>query len=577
MAEEDLIFGKNRHMFGGIEPSNMKKFSSSVMGGKINLVCQLPSDTVIDGQTLCSVAGAVIRRKTTGYPVDEFDGDLIADITSDLTVQDPNVELGNAYYYAAFPYSKQGVYNRSKNDRTMCDFGADHYIFGYDLNLADENPATRVTYPSDVLNYGFTPAKMNFSKGTFDYGSWPDTPGNNFLPRPCILSYAGTVLQYLDPNDYTKKYNSTETSDVSNPDSGGNAMMEWPKIYIHREVVNGVYKFRCSDLKFEDDWDCWCNYDVNNNIIDHFYTSIYPGVRAVDGTHTDRLRSISGYSIDNPTDSIITESSITSATIATYYDWYAKGNKPNRSTNGGWNVELLADRLLIQDLLVLMAKTTNCQEAYGMGTTSTLMADKNGELDKKGIFWGSSGVGYAVKVFGMENWWANRHRFMLGLCAMSKYYFKYYLRIKITHGTHDGSTGNDFYSDLSKYITVGLDEAQSKNVLLNQEGFISNIHFDSPFGRTLPNAGKYGLTTDVTGSSSTYETDYVKTIMSAPNVSSDEYHYVAYVGYSSKDTDYSSGPFCLYLENKATFMSGNTTNDINIDRTRTCAALTYKG
>ena len=28
MAEEDLIFGKNRHFFGGIEPSNMLAFSA---------------------------------------------------------------------------------------------------------------------------------------------------------------------------------------------------------------------------------------------------------------------------------------------------------------------------------------------------------------------------------------------------------------------------------------------------------------------------------------------------------------------------------------------------------------------
>ena len=27
MAEEDLIFGKNRHFVGGIEPSNMLAFS----------------------------------------------------------------------------------------------------------------------------------------------------------------------------------------------------------------------------------------------------------------------------------------------------------------------------------------------------------------------------------------------------------------------------------------------------------------------------------------------------------------------------------------------------------------------
>ena len=28
MAEEDIIFGKNRHFFGGIEPSNMITFSA---------------------------------------------------------------------------------------------------------------------------------------------------------------------------------------------------------------------------------------------------------------------------------------------------------------------------------------------------------------------------------------------------------------------------------------------------------------------------------------------------------------------------------------------------------------------
>ena len=33
MAEEDLIFGKNRHFFGGIEPSNMLVFSVAVESG----------------------------------------------------------------------------------------------------------------------------------------------------------------------------------------------------------------------------------------------------------------------------------------------------------------------------------------------------------------------------------------------------------------------------------------------------------------------------------------------------------------------------------------------------------------
>ena len=42
-------------------------------------------------------------------------------------------------------------------------------------------------------------------------------------------------------------------------------------------------------LPQDDTWDCWCNYDRNNNQIDHFYTPIYFG-SLVSG----KLRSISG-------------------------------------------------------------------------------------------------------------------------------------------------------------------------------------------------------------------------------------------------------------------------------------------
>ena len=75
MAEEDLIFGKNRHFFGGIEPSNMLAFSVAVESGVVKVTATLPNDTVVNNQTLCTVEGAIIRRKTTDYPKDEFDGD----------------------------------------------------------------------------------------------------------------------------------------------------------------------------------------------------------------------------------------------------------------------------------------------------------------------------------------------------------------------------------------------------------------------------------------------------------------------------------------------------------------------
>lgn len=67
MAEEDLIFGKNRHFFGGIEPSNMLTFTAH--GGMprgqycVLITATLPNDTVINEQTLCTVKDLLIKVK----------------------------------------------------------------------------------------------------------------------------------------------------------------------------------------------------------------------------------------------------------------------------------------------------------------------------------------------------------------------------------------------------------------------------------------------------------------------------------------------------------------------------------
>ena len=92
MAEEDLIFGKNRHFFGGIEPSNMLAFSVAVESGVVKVTATLPNDTVVNNQTLCTVEGAIIRRKTTDYPKDEFDGDLVANIKASTVFADSDVD-----------------------------------------------------------------------------------------------------------------------------------------------------------------------------------------------------------------------------------------------------------------------------------------------------------------------------------------------------------------------------------------------------------------------------------------------------------------------------------------------------
>ena len=148
MAEEDLIFGKNRHLFGGIEPSNMIQFryvekdieGSTSKNMELNLT--LPKDTVVDGQTLCTVAGVVIRKKTESHPTDEFDGELVQDIKASGGTSH-TVSLGTkpgsspVVYYSAFPYTTQGVYNRNKANRcTNSSINHTNYLFGFDLDFS---------------------------------------------------------------------------------------------------------------------------------------------------------------------------------------------------------------------------------------------------------------------------------------------------------------------------------------------------------------------------------------------------------------------------------------------------------
>ena len=573
MAEEDLIFGKNRHFFGGIEPSNMLEFTASYDAtgtvSRAKVVAKLPADTVIDGQTLCSVAGAVIRRSTGTYPKDEFDGVLVKNITNDETFFDEDVEIDQTYYYAAFPYTTQGVYNRNAANRASCtpvaiipgnmqkftaesvhvsgqpqvkltatlpasvtgctiagavirrsttgypvnesdgsqvanitssgtyydtnveagiiyyyaafpystdgvyntnnvsanqascEVSSYEYLFGYDLVKSTSNPSGRVTYPSDVDNANFTPAKMNFG-GSFNYGSWNFEPGEMFMPRPCMLTYAGAVDHYLNPNDYTKKIDGTASS-VANTSFGGNAMMEWPKIYTKRWEENGVYHFRCSDIPQDDTWDCWCNYDRNNNEIDHFYTPIYFGSNV-----SSKLRSISG------------QNNMVSKNATTEIN-YAKAN------GNDWYTEVLADRLLIQDLLVMMGKSTDCQTVFGSGRSDASSAAKTGTMNTKGMFWGSNNGTDGVKVFGMEHLWGNLWRRTAGWMNVNGTQ-----KVKLTRGTHDGSTATDYNTDGNGYISVsGATPSGTSG------GYISSMKTEA-YGR---------IPVTASGSSSTYEAD----------------------------------------------------------------------
>ena len=339
------------------------------------------------------------------------------------------------------------------------------WLYGYDLTVTDSNPATRVVYPSGVDNSSFVPAYMDYTNNFFNYYNWGCVGGEKFMPKPCMLNYDGTVAYYLNPMDYSKKMDDT-ASDIANTSFGGNAMIEWGKLYTKRELVGSVYKFRVSNVKADETYDCWCNYDKDNNVVEHFYTPIYFGSNI-----SGKLRSLSGQT--NYTGG--TASNEITLAIANGTDWYT---------------EVLADHLLIQDLLVMMARSTNSQVAYGNGRCANgiTTAINTGTMDTKGMFWGDDNTASGVKVFGMENRWGNLWRRTAGWINANGTQ-----KIKITRGTHDGSIATDYNIDGTDYITLSGATPSGTN-----GGYISAMKNDLPYGR---------IPITASGSASTYECD----------------------------------------------------------------------
>lgn len=629
MAEEDIIYGKNRHFFGGIEPSNLTEFyiSDGTAGYHIAYF-KLPEDTVIDGQVVCTVGGVVVRRKTDDYPVDEFDGELVVDYTRDMwesNMADMNYGIrmcssdyiytpsDTNYYYSFFPYSKQGVYNRNPANRTavyaydlsvtymmvtqaatdgvirnvikvnvsdacemvLCKSTTHHpttytdgtrikwssattdhtsftfsdndvvlgetyyysafvrpedstdekyiaiegnrckatvsqytYLYGFDIDLSDSNPDTRVSYPDDVYNAHFTPVTLGFTTKQIDW-RFIVRDMIHFMPKPCLLSTDGTVKCYLNPNDYSKDVDGN-AADIT---SGAyNVMMEWPKIYTHREVVDGVYKFRCSDYKIDEDWECWSNYNINDELVDHFYTPVYNGC-----TISSKLCSVSGKST----------SDITVST--TFSNLLSRAE--SISTDKRWSLDTLSDTLLIQDLLVMMAKTTDLRSAYGYGVCNGSTKIATGTMNTKGLFWGSTNTTDGVKVFGMENWWGNYGRTIAGLIMYGgQLYAKY------TPGLYDGTKYVGYQTSYERYLDTGA------KFTAYGEFYIRNMKL-TPVG-LIPNRGS--------GSSSTYWCNSI-------NVDASGASYPAVIGLHTASTGGDVGPFTFGFTT-STSSNSNTIN-----------------
>lgn len=405
-----------------------------------NIPTSIPMAVIIvDTQTNAYKGQTVHVDKADGY--ETYTGTFDAEGRAEI-----HVGYFGKYYLYVEQNSKTSVTVYNMQEIYYCNLNAQR-VYGYRIYGTEANPASAVSYHvqyngDNVVNYNYSPAYVNLSTGVMNSGDW-NLVDDFFIPRSCMLKNNCEVDYYLCEDDETKKADGVTASDIADTSYTGNAMMEWGRDNqkIYRKIVpdsnptNGCVVY-IANYKADEGFDDWPFYDANGNSIDHFYTPKYNG-----SLISGKLRSISGQ---------IPCNTHTGAEEVSY----ATANNVNGSTE--WYTEVLADRQLINSLLVMIGRSINTQavfgEGYTTGGTAASSLANSGTLNGKGQWFGSltnNDKNKGVKVFGMEHWWGNIWRRTAGWLLVNGAQ-----KIKLTWSKADGTTQVGYDATGSGYHTI---------------------------------------------------------------------------------------------------------------------------
>ena len=310
----------------------------------------------------------------------------------------------------------------------------------------DLDPESRVEYIG--ANKDYKPMKMNMDTHVMDQGDWADWDWLKGVV-PVMCDWDGGIDYYLNPDDYSKKLDGTE-SGVSDINYNGNAMVVFPKIYTweYKRGTDRVVLF--CERKVSDDF-LPVGFDVGGIERDYMLGPMFYGSIDDQG----RMRSIagqwscltaSGAQTDLDTKAaFVTALEITAGvTTEIQYKAIQKTSKSGLFF-GGPLTNTLAD------ICVMISRSTNSQTAFGAGMNNTYENDKSKHYGTQanaivdgGMFYGSSDNKSFNKIF---------HSIVLGsymLWQRDPYMVMVSGRIKVsTDYTYD-PTG-------AKYLDTGID------------------------------------------------------------------------------------------------------------------------
>lgn len=254
-------------------------------------------------------------------------------------------------------------------------------VYGFIEHCATLAPGSRIEYTG--ANANFTPVSMNMSTHEMSLNSWADFPVITGC-KPYMVKNTGIADYELDASDYTKKAADGSASDVANTSYEGGAFAWLSKIY-KQEYMLGDDRVVNFCMTKKDGFEPIGFIDPDDKELEGVWLPMFYG--SMLGDTTKVMQSLSGL-----------QPCYSNATAA----------EKTAIDNFGERAKFLGGPIInvINDLLIMFAKTTNLQAAYGSGNCSgydasltPTMGVKQNAVIGGGMFYGSNDGKSLNKIF----------------------------------------------------------------------------------------------------------------------------------------------------------------------------------
>lgn len=216
-----------------------------------------------------------------------------------------------------------------------------------------------------------------------------------------VNNVTGGVLDVNELQDVTITVLPDRLSDIYNITYTGNAMSEFPQVWMHQYEDENYEYCIVSNVQFDENYTCWSHQNRLGNIMDTTYIGMFEAGNLL----------------------------LTSNTLASLYR-----NVRRSTTYGnfmtyasrigtGWHIMSNAKFNMLKMLTLLIGKSDNSQDKFGIGiTTASDVTPVAGLGISWGQFFGSNSVTNTdpnaripAKLFYVENVWGNYYQGMVGL------------------------------------------------------------------------------------------------------------------------------------------------------------------